>query len=277
MPRSSIRAVHDGSMRWYRRVLPMSPHKSAARGMTAFERSYQLASHFLPPLYKHVRHEVRRLTTNSAAVPMVLDAGGRKSPYTIGLPIDVVIADLPRESELQHQLHLGVGNSGIAKVRARRSNIGAMVFTDMTCGAFRDASFDGVLAVEVLEHVDADDAFLREVARVLRPDGWYVMTTPNGDWIPKPHPDHRRHYARSQLLVLLARHFDEVIVSYAVVTGRWRRHGLASWSPRHPYVTARSALSNVVNGIQSRRRSVASQPQGTSNLIAVCRRPLRPS
>jgi len=44
---------------------------------------------------------------------------------------------------------------------------------------FPDASFDGVLFSEGIEHIDAQVAALREMARVLRPGGVLVVTTPN--------------------------------------------------------------------------------------------------
>lgn len=44
---------------------------------------------------------------------------------------------------------------------------------------FDDASFDAALAIEVLEHIDGHDRFFAEVARVLRPGGVVMFTTPN--------------------------------------------------------------------------------------------------
>jgi SAM-dependent methyltransferase len=44
---------------------------------------------------------------------------------------------------------------------------------------FADASFDVVISFDVLEHIPDSDAHLREVARVLRPHGTYLIQTPN--------------------------------------------------------------------------------------------------
>jgi SAM-dependent methyltransferase len=43
---------------------------------------------------------------------------------------------------------------------------------------FRDGSFDAVLALEVLEHVDEDRRLMAEIARVLRPGGRAVISVP---------------------------------------------------------------------------------------------------
>jgi SAM-dependent methyltransferase len=42
-----------------------------------------------------------------------------------------------------------------------------------------DASVEGVLALEVIEHLENPRAFLREVARVVAPNGALVLSTPN--------------------------------------------------------------------------------------------------
>jgi SAM-dependent methyltransferase len=44
---------------------------------------------------------------------------------------------------------------------------------------YDDASFDAVVSIEVVEHVENQFAFLRELARIARPDATVVVTTPN--------------------------------------------------------------------------------------------------
>ncbi len=51
----------------------------------------------------------------------------------------------------------------------------------------RDASVDLVILVEVIEHLPEPSHTLGQIARVLRPGGRLVLTTPNYDW-PSPWP-----------------------------------------------------------------------------------------
>ena len=44
-----------------------------------------------------------------------------------------------------------------------------------------DGHFDRVLSIDVLEHLQQDQPFLRELRRVLKPGGKAVVTVPNGD------------------------------------------------------------------------------------------------
>jgi len=47
------------------------------------------------------------------------------------------------------------------------------------CLPFADKSFDLVIVIDMLEHVQDDEAFLNEVFRVLRPEGYAILNVPN--------------------------------------------------------------------------------------------------
>ncbi|VVB54478.1 Ubiquinone biosynthesis O-methyltransferase [uncultured archaeon] len=53
----------------------------------------------------------------------------------------------------------------------------------MTALPYADNSFDAVVAMEVIEHVKDYPTALKEVKRVLRPGGVFVMTTPENTFI----------------------------------------------------------------------------------------------
>ncbi|MDX2031477.1 MAG: methyltransferase domain-containing protein [Blastocatellia bacterium] len=240
--------------------------------MKRFERTYLLLESLLPPLHQRMRRDLRRLAAAAGGTPEILDVGGRKSHCTIGVPGWITVSDLPRETAVQKQLNLGVTPEMASLLLENRSNVRAVVFDDMARSTLPDEAFDCVMAIEVLEHVEEDDRFVAHARRVLKPGGWFLMSTPNGDFLPNRNPDHKRHYTREQLAALLANHFEEVEVEYAIAGGRYRRLGLHAWSPRRPLQTAMSMFGNVVNRLQSADARLRDQARGTHHLIARARK-----
>jgi SAM-dependent methyltransferase len=67
---------------------------------------------------------------------------------------------------------------------------------------YEDASFDLVTALDVVEHLDDDAAGLREMRRVLRPDGRALLFVPAFMWLWGVQDDvsnHRRRYTLPEL------------------------------------------------------------------------------
>jgi 2-polyprenyl-3-methyl-5-hydroxy-6-metoxy-1,4-benzoquinol methylase len=73
-----------------------------------------------------------------------------------------------------------IGARLVARTVARAGSRGLV--GDVCRLPLRDASFDVVLSSEVLEHTRAPAQALGELARVLRPSGLLVLTTPNRAW-----------------------------------------------------------------------------------------------
>ena len=68
--------------------------------------------------------------------------------------------------------------SNIEYITADLSSPLAMIKTDITSLIFEDNSFDVILCSHVLEHVNDDILAMRELYRVMKPDGWAIIQSP---------------------------------------------------------------------------------------------------
>ena len=236
--------------------------------MTQFEKRYLVIEPFTLPLYQIVKKRLSRYSQLSDTRPEILDVGGRRSHYTIGIDAEVTVSDIRRETKQQRALNLGLTDGTIEETRERRSNIKSIVIDDMTASSLSDASFDCIVAVEVLEHIEDDEAFLKNVFRVLKPNGLFLMTTPNGDFVENTNPDHKRHYRAKELRSRLETFFSSVSVHYGIKSGRIRTLGLAPWSLKSPIRTITSMACNRFNMLQSNRKRLQLKSNGTQHLFA---------
>jgi SAM-dependent methyltransferase len=96
---------------------------------------------------------------------------------------------------------------------------------------FEDASFDAVVAGELLEHLQFPDALVTEIRRVLRPGGVIVGSVPNAYRVqgrlrfvlgraPEDDPTHLHMFSPADVRGLLAE-FEDVQLSF--LGGRYRR------------------------------------------------------
>jgi 2-polyprenyl-3-methyl-5-hydroxy-6-metoxy-1,4-benzoquinol methylase len=105
-----------------------------------------------------------------------------------------------------------------------------------------DESVDVAAAVEVIEHLENPRAFCRELARITRPGGWVVVTTPNqlsllsmatlavkgrfAAFQDREYPAHRTALLSVDLMRIAAEcGLGEVAIEYT----RWGRVPLTAW------------------------------------------------
>lgn len=106
-----------------------------------------------------------------------------------------------------------VDESAIAYARSRYGGKNVEFRTmDVSSLRFDDAAFDVVVSFETIEHLAGVDAFLREVQRVLRPSGTFVVSTPNAPRTTHApdNPHHLVEYSREDFARLLQENFGTV-------------------------------------------------------------------
>jgi SAM-dependent methyltransferase len=108
-------------------------------------------------------HLRRHLPTVGDRPPRVLDLGagtGSMSQLLAAAGYEVEACDLEP------------GLFRFAGARCRRADLAEPLPYD-------DAAFNGVVAVEVVEHIDGHERLFREIFRILKPGGVFLFTTPN--------------------------------------------------------------------------------------------------
>lgn len=117
---------------------------------------------------------------NAEANLRFLDATGALSPGVEVLEIGTGTGGMLRALLDRHVRATGVeiNPALIAESRKWHGELPVHQVTGVEL-PFPDASFDRVLSFDVFEHIRDSDAHLREVARVLRPGGRYLVQTPS--------------------------------------------------------------------------------------------------
>lgn len=238
--------------------------------MTLFEFAYCSLELCMNVHYVKVRRILKKLCKGSKNFQL-LDVGGQKSHYTTNLNCDVHIVDLPRESEVQQQLHLGLTHDMLEEIKRRRSNIKSIDLQDITKTTFKNNTFDGIVSVEVIEHIQDDSAFIYQIHRILKPGGCVVLTTPNGEAVENINPDHFRHYTRAELETKVRECFDKVELFYGVREGFLYNMSIKGWTCRKriliaPFLMFCRFLANLLEGVSS------GNAKNTKHLFAIARK-----
>ncbi len=75
---------------------------------------------------------------------------------------------------------------------------------------FPDESIDTITTFQVIEHIEDDEKFVRETARMLKNDGTLVLSTPNIKMTLTRNPWHVREYTVEELKTLMSKYFKHV-------------------------------------------------------------------
>jgi 2-polyprenyl-3-methyl-5-hydroxy-6-metoxy-1,4-benzoquinol methylase len=125
----------------------------------------------------------------------LLDAGAAQ---VVGFDLDPASIDAARRAHPDPRLRFDVASATALPVES--------------------GAYDLAVSLEAIEHVEDDDAFVREARRVLRPSGIFLCSTPNRE-LTNPgttlrdspfNPHHVREYERDELCELLGRYFSKI-------------------------------------------------------------------
>lgn len=94
-----------------------------------------------------------------------------------------------------------------------KENLEGIDFHQMNVPPFtglNNDTFDVAVSFQVIEHIDNDELFVKEIHRVLKTGGKLILTTPNIKMSLTRNPYHVREYTWQQLETLLKKYFSKV-------------------------------------------------------------------
>jgi ubiquinone/menaquinone biosynthesis C-methylase UbiE len=242
-----------------------------------YERNYALEKHYW--WFAGVRSIVRELL--ALAVP-----GGRLGRVLdVGCGTGALLDDLtPRAAEVWG---VDIAEEALAFCRARGHE--NLVRADATHLDFPDQRFDVITAIGVIEHLEDDRAFLREMRRLLVPGGSLILLTSSFPFLWSVHDvanEHRKRYYLTELRGLTAEAgFEEIRASHInfllfpalapALIGHRLMRGLDQATPRRllpePPAIVNAALTRILAGEGKLIRRL-SLPWGVS-MVGAFRRP----
>jgi SAM-dependent methyltransferase len=140
------------------------------------------------------------------------------------------------------------------------------------------SSVDSIVALQVLEHVTDAEAFVQSCARVLRPGGVLILSTPNRETFPAGlNPFHVREFDATELRDLLGRSFFDVRLRGVVhgptlrLIDRLLEEPIQHRLIRTPYEDLPPGLRVSLRLVTSDSFRLSPRPEETLDLFAVCR------
>ncbi len=147
----------------------------------------------------HLQQLLDRAVSQSASLRRIFNAGAGEGSYS------PLILNLPGV-EKSFESDFSYLTQKPARIDSRQSFFGA----SLTSIPLADQTIDLVLCTEVLEHIQQHESALDEIARIMAPGGWLLITVPT----PPAPPDAnhvREGYRPEELAAMLAERGFEVV------------------------------------------------------------------
>ena len=115
-------------------------------------------------------------------------------------------------AELAEALPRVIAVDRIAPDPESRHQSACFIRADARAIPLHPGHFDMVVSFQVIEHIENPKPFLESIARMLKPAGCALLSTPNLKQSDGENPFHVREYSAEDLSELLAPHFEEVVM-----------------------------------------------------------------
>jgi SAM-dependent methyltransferase len=143
---------------------------------------------------------------------------------------------------------VGVDGSRLALQICRRKGFSCVARSELVRAPFESGTFDAILALDVIEHLDDDVACLKEAARLCGAEGRLIVSVPAFQWLWSQHDEtfeHKRRYTAAQLEHVVRRaglEAERITYTNALllpVAAVWRivsyRLGVGRFAPKHDF------------------------------------------
>ncbi|QIE58309.1 class I SAM-dependent methyltransferase [Rasiella rasia] len=101
----------------------------------------------------------------------------------------------------------------LKKIKRKYPNTSVLMQNITPSLKLNDNSFDVIVSFQVLEHIKDADAFIKEIHRVLKPDGIAYITTPNSKKTIARNPWHYKEYNYAEINSLIKKSFVDYKVA----------------------------------------------------------------
>ncbi len=149
-------------------------------------------------------------------------------------------------------------DNAAAAVRSGHAEYRNVRFVQGDCSRlpFQSGSLDAVAAFEVIEHLQDWEALIHETARVLRPAGTFLVSTPNRIYYEgsrdEPNPFHIHEFDYEEFCEELAKHFPNRMIFF------------------ENHANAITFMPGAVEDIRTHIESTAADPAAAHFFLAVC-------